>query len=390
MRAAGDAPVDSMGCERLADPHAPPADQRFQVLVSLMLSSQTKDEVTHAAMARLRAFGCTAGKLAACAPEVLQELIYPVGFYRKKSATLVEAAKTCRDDFSGDIPPDLPGLMRLKGVGPKMAHIVMCAAWAADTGIGVDIHVHRIANRLGWVGPRPPKPEDPASSEQSCAAALPGGAEHDRGTTGGKDMHASAGISWQEHEREAGATALRQPREDAGGRPLWSRPDAVSAARDAAVRPRPPTSSPEATRACLEEWLPRQLWGEVNLLLVGFGQTVCLPRDPVCAECAVRPLCKTGREWEIGIGVEAALAAVRAAEKAAASPSPRRRRSAKLKAVDMSAVPRAVKLFEEATSEADVAPAAAAKRARDQSDAAAGKDAQPKRARATGPDGGSV
>lgn len=60
----------------------PPQVKRFQVLVSLMLSSQTKDQVTSAAMQKLRAHGCTVEKILATNDETLGQLIYPVGFWR--------------------------------------------------------------------------------------------------------------------------------------------------------------------------------------------------------------------------------------------------------------------------------------------------------------------
>lgn len=83
----------------------------------------------------------------------------------------------------------------------------MKVAWGEVTGIGVDTHVHRIANRLGWV--------------KNC-------------------------------------------------------------------------KTPEATRKQLEDWLPRELWSEVNLLLVGFGQQICLPVKPQCGTCLNQSLCPFG------------------------------------------------------------------------------------------------
>ena len=56
-----------------------------------------------------------------------------------------------REQFNDDIPNTLQGLVSLPGVGPKMAHICMNAAWGQMSGIGVDTHVHRIANRLKFV-----------------------------------------------------------------------------------------------------------------------------------------------------------------------------------------------------------------------------------------------
>jgi len=150
MRAGRTAPVDTMGCERAHDPAAPPAVQRFQCLVSLMLSSQTRDEVNYAAMLRLREHGLTVDSLLATSEEELGELIKPVGFWRSKAKYLLEVARVLKEDWGSDIPDTLEGLVGLRGVGPKMAHICMAVAWGRPVGIGVDTHVHRICGRLGW------------------------------------------------------------------------------------------------------------------------------------------------------------------------------------------------------------------------------------------------
>lgn len=59
--------------------------------------------------------------------------------------------RTLVDSYGGDIPPTVEELVKLKGVGPKMAHITMNVAWGKAMGVGVDVHVHRICNRLGWM-----------------------------------------------------------------------------------------------------------------------------------------------------------------------------------------------------------------------------------------------
>lgn len=82
MRKHKTAPVDEMGCHKCADPNATEADNRFQSLVALMLSSQTKDQVTHAAMTNLIEHGCTAEIMSNIDDKELEKLIYPVGFYK--------------------------------------------------------------------------------------------------------------------------------------------------------------------------------------------------------------------------------------------------------------------------------------------------------------------
>ncbi|KAF7659571.1 hypothetical protein LDENG_00296610 [Lucifuga dentata] len=210
MRSSRDAPVDYMGAEKCYDTEAPAHVRRFQVLVSLMLSSQTKDQVTAAAMQKLRAHGCTVENILATDDETLGKLIYPVGFWRTKVKYLKQTSSMLQQDFGGDIPDSVEGLVRLPGVGPKMAHLAMGIAWDQVTGIGVDTHVHHISNRLGWL--------------------------------------------------------------------------------------RKPTKSPEETRKGLEEWLPRELWSEINWLLVGFGQQVCLPVNPLCSMCLNQHSCPSAHK----------------------------------------------------------------------------------------------
>lgn len=87
MRKSETAPVDTMGCHKCTDPDASPVVSRYQSLVALMLSSQTKDQVTHAAMQRLNTYGCKPNIIAATPDDVLGKLIYPVGFWKVKINT---------------------------------------------------------------------------------------------------------------------------------------------------------------------------------------------------------------------------------------------------------------------------------------------------------------
>ncbi|KAI2640165.1 DNA glycosylase [Xylaria nigripes] len=173
--AAFDAPVDTMGCERLALASASPRDQRFQTLVALMLSSQTKDTVNAIAMRRLQSElgpptsrGLNLENVLAASPTHLNSLIRAVGFHNNKTRYLQQAAAICRDEHDGDIPSTIAGLVSLPGVGPKMAHLCLSAAWGRTEGIGVDVHVHRITNLWGWHGKGGSKnPEDTRAKLES-------------------------------------------------------------------------------------------------------------------------------------------------------------------------------------------------------------------------------
>ncbi|BFZ61562.1 alpha,alpha-trehalase nth1 [Saitoella coloradoensis] len=154
MRKTGPpAPVDTMGCERLADQDADPKVKRFQTLISLMLSSQTKDTVNAIAMANLKSQlpgGLCLESILAVADAELNAMIGMVGFHRRKTEYIKKTAVILRDQWAGDIPDTIEGLVALPGVGPKMGYLTLTAAWNKTTGIGVDVHVHRITNLLGW------------------------------------------------------------------------------------------------------------------------------------------------------------------------------------------------------------------------------------------------
>ncbi|RKP05665.1 DNA glycosylase [Thamnocephalis sphaerospora] len=213
------APVDVVGCHILGDRRRGPKTYRFQTLVALMLSAQTRDQTTGQAMRQLRAhFGQpgdaaaydsedprAAGELgdAVATAEAIDACISKVGFHVRKAEFIRKAAGICAQQYDGDIPDTLEGLVALPGVGPKMAFLALQAAWGKNLGIGVDTHVHRISNRLGWVH----------------------------------------------------------------------------------------TKQPEETRRALEAFLPMDRWAATNPMLVGFGQTTCLPQGPRCAQCPVHHRC---------------------------------------------------------------------------------------------------
>lgn len=176
MRAAGGAPVDTVGCEKCVNPDASPEIRRFEVLVSLMLSSQTKDEVTHAACQRLRKAGLSPRMILDMDAAELGELIKPVGFWRKKVVYLKKVSEILMKEYGGDIPETVEQLCSLPGVGPKMSHLVMLVAWDQVTGIAVDTHVHRICNRLNFVRKGT---KDPKQTERQIEDWLPRELWHD-------------------------------------------------------------------------------------------------------------------------------------------------------------------------------------------------------------------
>ena len=201
------APVDIEGAETLADTQSPPKVMRFQTLVGLMLSSQTKDPVTAAAMTRLKEKGLSVSEIREMTEDEISQLIYPVSFYKTKARHIKKTAEKLHEDHEDDVPDSIEELLELPGVGPKMSYLCLSLCYGKVEGIAVDTHVHRICNRLGWVQ----------------------------------------------------------------------------------------SKTPEQTRVQLQSWLPREYWSEINLTLVGWGQTVCKPVKPLCDLCPAKADCPTGR-----------------------------------------------------------------------------------------------
>jgi endonuclease-3 len=129
----------------------------FRVLVATMLSAQTKDAVTEEASARLFAVAPTPEALARLPAWRIARLIYPVSFYRTKARHVKRTSEILVSRHGGRVPDDMEALLALPGVGRKTANLVLIVAHASRDRICVDTHVHRIANRLGWVRTRTPE-----------------------------------------------------------------------------------------------------------------------------------------------------------------------------------------------------------------------------------------
>lgn len=251
MRSSLTAPVDTHGAHATASTTNLTSDCfifELETLLFLMLSSQTKDGVTHSAVIKMREAGLTkhptsifcsstARVEASDLEEWSRRFLYPVGFWRQKgkyvwlsrdiimrrfmerqsteNKALIESFSCPCQCLKSCLLTSYSDLVELPGVGPKMTHLYLQIVFPErqSEGIAVDTHVHRVANRLHWV-----------SSSKSKE-------------------------KWKE------------------------------------------TKSPEETMRQLEEWLPRRLWAEINPLLVGFGQMICLPQRPKCGECLLRHTC---------------------------------------------------------------------------------------------------
>jgi endonuclease III len=175
----------------------------FKVLVATMLSARTKDQTTSTACARLFARVQTPADLEAITEDEIASLVHPVGFARQKAAHLKLWPDILRKCFDGRIPDEIDDLVLLPGVGRKTANLVLAVAFRKPA-VCVDVHVHRIMNRLGYVV----------------------------------------------------------------------------------------TRNPAETEIALRKILPQKYWLNFNSYFVAFGQHLCAPRNPNCAQCPIADLCR--------------------------------------------------------------------------------------------------
>ncbi|KAI9344076.1 DNA glycosylase [Obelidium mucronatum] len=162
-RSTTKAHVDSIGCGWLANRDSPAPVFRFQTLTALLLSSQTKDEANAAAIDRLKSSldgGLTVDSISSAETSDLEAILRGVSFHKRKAVYLKQTADLLISKHAGDVPNTLEGLLELPGMGPKMSYLALQCCWDISVGIGVDTHVHRIANRLGWVHTKKSEPED--------------------------------------------------------------------------------------------------------------------------------------------------------------------------------------------------------------------------------------
>ena len=137
----------------------------FDVLISTMLSAQTRDPVTAAASARLFRAARTPRTMAKLPVKQIEKLIYPVSFYRNKARNVRATCQILTDRFGGRVPGTMEELLTLPGVGRKTANLVLILSFRSLENICVDTHVHRISNRLGWVTTKAPDETEQALYE---------------------------------------------------------------------------------------------------------------------------------------------------------------------------------------------------------------------------------
>ncbi|CAC9696227.1 endonuclease III homologue, putative [Plasmodium sp. DRC-Itaito] len=198
------APVDKYGCDKLSEKTNDMRVFRFQTLISCMLSSRTKDEVTAMVMDKLKKHGLTVHNILNTTEEQLKKLIYGIGFYNVKAKQILQICHILKNKYNSDIPHTYEELKKLPGIGEKIAQLILQTALNKHEGIAVDIHVHRIANRLNWVNSK--------------------------------------------NELD--------------------------------------------TQMKLKSYVQKELWSEINHVLVGFGQVICKGKKPLCEKCTLTNNCQ--------------------------------------------------------------------------------------------------
>lgn len=139
----------------------------FSILIGTILSARTKDESTTKVIKVLFTKYKNPKELANAKIKDVEKIIKSIGFYHVKSKRIIEVAKIIEKKYDGKVPEDLDTLVQLPGVGRKTANCVLVYAFEKPA-IPVDIHVHRISNRLGLVSTKHPE-----ETEQELMKKIP-------------------------------------------------------------------------------------------------------------------------------------------------------------------------------------------------------------------------
>lgn len=139
----------------------------FLVLISCILSLRTNDNTTYPATLRMLEIGKTPKDFANCDVKELEKAIYPVGFYANKAKQIVELSKILVEKYNSEVPDSIEELCKFNGVGRKTANLTIAKGFAKPA-ICVDVHVHRIFNRIGYV-----KTKTPDETEMVLREKLP-------------------------------------------------------------------------------------------------------------------------------------------------------------------------------------------------------------------------
>lgn len=139
----------------------------FLVLISCILSLRTNDKTTYPATLRMLKFGKTPQDFAKLDEKELEKAIYPVGFYKNKAKQIIEISNILTTKYGSKVPDTIEELLKFKGVGRKTANLVLAKGFNKPA-ICVDVHVHRIFNRIGYI-----KTKTPEETEYELKSKIP-------------------------------------------------------------------------------------------------------------------------------------------------------------------------------------------------------------------------
>ncbi len=139
----------------------------YLVLICCILSLRTNDKTTYPAAMRMLELGRTPKEIMNLDIKKLSEAIYPVGFYQNKACQIIDLSREIVEKYNSKVPDTIEELVKFKGVGRKTANLVLTKGFNKPA-ICVDVHVHRISNRLGYV-----KTKSPDETEFALREKLP-------------------------------------------------------------------------------------------------------------------------------------------------------------------------------------------------------------------------
>lgn len=137
----------------------------FIVLIACILSLRTNDRTTYPATMRMLKLGRTPKDFLSVKLEDMEQAIYPVGFYKNKAKQILDIAYELYHNHNSVVPKEIEELIKFKGVGRKTANLVQSKGYDIPS-ICVDVHVHRISNRLGFVETKEPEETEFALKNQ--------------------------------------------------------------------------------------------------------------------------------------------------------------------------------------------------------------------------------
>ena len=139
----------------------------YLVLIGCILSLRTNDRTTYPATLRMLELAKTPHDMKEVNVKDLSKAIYPVGFYENKAKQIIELSRKIDEELDGKVPDEIEDLCKFNGVGRKTANLVLARGFSKPA-ICVDVHVHRIFNRLGYV-----KTKNPEETEFALRKKLP-------------------------------------------------------------------------------------------------------------------------------------------------------------------------------------------------------------------------